>query len=244
VPALPLVRDLLGWTKPKSGKSSKPNMADGNSTTSVAIAAELLNVLRITRKVEHVGQTAGKKLEVAVERHLAEVLPPEIAHAPLTVSRRPPITEFSQYAHLAMLEELIQADSTRTLKASIGTDYVIKPDVTVGLERAWGESLYLHAAIPCKWTLRSDRAQNIRHEAVVLIRHRRGRLPHITPVPTRIASLARGTAEVDTVYHVALDELRAACAKAGTKKQVEALDELVTHDRLRDLSALGSTLAL
>jgi hypothetical protein len=83
----------------------------------------------------------------------------------------------------------------------------------------------------------------------VLIRHRRGRLPHITPVtaeplPTRIASLARGTAEVDTVYHVALDELRTACAKVGTKKQIEALDELVTHDRLRDLSTLGSTLAL
>jgi hypothetical protein len=249
VPALPFVHDLLGWTNPKPGKASKPNMADGSSPTSVAIAAELLNALRITHKIEHVGQTAGKELEVAIEKHLAEALPTEIAHAPLAVSRRPPITEFSQYEHLALLEELIQADSTRTLKASIGTDYVIKPDVTVGLERGWDESLYLHAAVPCKWTLRSDRAQNIRHEAVVLIRHRRGRLPHITPVtaeplPTRIASLARGTAEVDTVYHVALDELRTACAKVGTKKQIEALDELVTHDRLRDLSTLGSTLAL
>jgi hypothetical protein len=249
VPALPFVHDLLSWTKPKSGKASKPNMADGSSPTSVAIASELLNALRITRKVEHVGQTAGKKLEVAVEKHLAEVLPPEIAHSPLTVSRRPPITEFSQYEHLALLEELIQADSTRTLRASIGTDYVIEPDVTVGLERGWGESLYLHAAIPCKWTLRSDRAQNIRHEAVVLIRHRRGRLPHITPVtaeplPTRIASLARGTAEVDTVYHVALDELRVACSKAGTKKQIEALDELTTHNRLRDLSELAPTLSI
>ena len=37
---------------------------------------------------------------------------------------------------------------------------------------------------------------------------------HITPVtaepmPTRLASLARGTAEVDALYHVALDELSA-----------------------------------
>jgi hypothetical protein len=107
----------------------------------------------------------------------------------------------------------------------------------------------MHAAVPCKWTLRSDRAQNIRHEAVVLIRHRRGRLPHITPVtaeplPTRLASLARGTAEVDAVYHVALDELVAACEVAGTAEQIDALGELIGHNRLRDLSTLTSTLSI
>jgi len=224
-------------------------MADGGSKTSVAIATKVLETLGITHEIPHVGQTAGARLEEAVEKHLADVLPRTIGGAPLTVSRRAPIIEFSQYEHLAQLERLIKADKSMTLRASIGTDYVIKPDVTVGLELGWDESLYLHAAIPCKWTLRSDRAQNVRHEAVILIRHRRGRLPHIAtvtaePLPTRLASLARGTAEVDAVYHVALDELRAACTAVGSSEQIEVLDELTTHDRLRDLSMLGATLSI
>jgi NgoMIV restriction enzyme len=243
VPALPFVPDLLGWTE-----KGKPTMADGSSRTSVAIASGLLEALEVTRRVKHVGQTAGKALEEAVEQHLAKELPAALTHAPTVISRKTPVTKFAQYQHLASLQALIKKDKTRTLRASIGTDYVIKPDVTVGLEQEVGLP-FLHAAVPCKWTLRSDRAQNIRHEAVILIRHRRGRLPHITPVtaeplPTRIASLARGTAEVDAVYHVALDELRTACAAVGGSRQIEALDELVDHDRLRDLSSLVPTLAI
>ena len=64
------------------------------------------------------------------------------------------------------------------------------------------------------------------------------------PLPTRLASLARGTAEVDAVYHVALDELRTACGRVGNDEQVEVLEELTTHGRLRDLSTLGSTLSI
>lgn len=248
MPALPFVANLLGRTKPTSRGPSKPNMADGSSTTSVAIAAEMLNALGIVHEIPHVGQTAGKRLEEEVERHLSEALPTAVGGAPATVSRRAPITQFSQYEHLAQLERLIKADRTMTLRASIGTDYVIKPDVTVGLDLGRGEPPYLHAAIPCKWTLRSDRAQNVRHEAVILIRHRRGRLPHIAPVtaeplPTRLASLARGTAEVDALYHVALDELRTACEAVGSREQLEVLDELTTHNRLRDLSELVPTLS-
>lgn len=247
--ALPFVSDLLGWTELSARSPSKPNMADGDSPTSMAIAREMLGALGITHEIPHVGQTAGRRLEEEVEKHLAEALPATLGVAPLEVSRRAPITEYSQYRHLAKLKQLIKEDETMTLRASIGTDYVIRPDVTVGLELRESESPYLHAAIPCKWTLRSDRAQNVRHEAVILIRHRRGRLPHITPVtaepmPTRLASLARGTAEVDAVYHVALDELRAACEEAGTDEQVEVLDELVAHDRLRDLSTLVPTLSI
>jgi hypothetical protein len=224
-------------------------MADGGSKTSVAIAGEVLNALEITHRLPHVGQTAGTLLEEAVERHLSEALPRTIGKAPVRVSRGAPITRYSQYEHLAQLKRLIKADKTMTLRASIGTDYTIEPDVTVGLELAWDESPFLHAAIPCKWTLRSDRAQNVRHEAVILIRHRRGRLPHIAPVtaeplPTRLASLARGTAEVDAVYHVALDELRVACEAVGSREQLEVLDELSGHDRLRDLSTLVPTLSI
>jgi hypothetical protein len=72
----------------------------------------------------------------------------------------------------------------------------------------------LHASISCKWTIRSDRSQNTRTEALNLIRNRKGRLPHIVavtaePLPTRLAALALGTGDLDCVYHFALHELQA-----------------------------------
>jgi len=45
----------------------------------------------------------------------------------------------------------------------------------------------LHASISCKWTLRSDRAQNARTEALNLVRNRKGKLPHIVVVTGRTA---------------------------------------------------------
>ena len=229
--ALSFVADLLGWN------GAVPNMADRGSQTSCEIAGLLLEALGIDGQVAHVGQTAGKRLEEAVQAHLGQALPGELGGFTVQVWRGRPITLFAQYSHLADLEKLIDADETQILKASIGTDYVIRPDVTVGLEVQSEGPPLLHAAVPCKWTLRSDRAQNVRHEAVILIRHRRGRLPHITPVtaepqPTRIASLARGTAEVDAVYHVALEELRGACDQVGNQQQIEVVEELVEHGRL------------
>ena len=240
--ALPFVSELLGW------RGAVPNTADVKSATSRAIAGAILEALGITTQTTDPGQTAGARLEAAVEDHLADTLPPALGGYPLTVARRPLVTDFDQYRHLADLKRLIEEDETRTLRASVGTDYVIRPDVTVGLGGGAGPRL-LHAAVPCKWTLRSDRAQNVRHEAVVLIRHRRGRLPHITPVtaeplPTRLASLARGTAEVDAVYHVALHELRLACEEVNSPRQLEVLTELVEHRRLRDLGDLAPTLSV
>lgn len=240
MPALAFVPSLLGW------KGQVPNIADTSSATSRAIAREVLHSLGVTQQVSHSGQTAGKILEDAVHDHLAATLPPTMNGRSVLTSRKTVISDFDQYVHLASLRELIDADSSGTLRAAIGTDYQVKPDVTIGLDDGSGRP-FLHAAVPCKWTLRSDRAQNVRHEAVILIRHRRGRLPHITPVtaepmPTRLASLARGTAEVDAVYHVALDELLAGVRASGVKEQIEVLDELVGHRRLRDLSDLCAVL--
>ena len=55
---------------------------------------------------------------------------------------------------------------------------------------------------------------NIRHECLQMIRHRRGRQPHLVtvtaePLPSRLASIARGTGEVDAVYHIAYDAMAA-----------------------------------
>ena len=242
MPALPFVTGLMGW------RGANANFADTDSTTSCNIAAHMLGTLGITAPVALKGQQLGRRLEEEVRDHLASALPGTINGRKVTVSRRTVVSDFEQYGHLATLQALIDADPTRTLRAAIGSDYLIRPDVIVGLSPGLGPD-FLHAAVPCKWTLRSDRAQNVRHEAVILIRHRRGRLPHITPVtaepmPTRIARLARGTAEVDALYHVALDELDAAVRAVGTPRQVDALDELIGHRRLRDLAELVSVLTV
>jgi hypothetical protein len=55
-----------------------------------------------------------------------------------------------------------------------------------------------------KWTIRSDRSQNSRAEALNLIRNRKGHLPHIVvvtgePLPSRLASITLGTGDIDWV---------------------------------------------
>lgn len=114
------------------------------------------------------------------------------------------------------------------------------------------DTLLLHASVSCKWTLRSDRAQNARSEALNLIRNRKGRVPHIVaitaePLPSRLASLALGTSDLDCVYHIALKELSASVdefAKDGRSDQHKDLATLVNGKRLRDISDLPLDLAI
>jgi hypothetical protein len=106
----------------------------------------------------------------------------------------------------------------------------------------------LHASISCKWTMRSDRAQNTRTEALNLMRNRKGQLPHIVavvfePLPTRIASIALGTGDIDCTYHGALYELIEAVAEGGLTDQAEMLNTLIEGKRLRDISDLPLDLA-
>ncbi|MFJ4980503.1 NgoMIV family type II restriction endonuclease [Streptomyces coeruleorubidus] len=95
--------------------------------------------------------------------------------------------------------------------------------------------------------MRSDRVQNIRHEFLHMIRHRHGRLPHLVtvtaePMPSRIAAIARGTGEVDAVYHIALDALQTAVREAGSSQQKDDLSECIRQGRLRPYEELASTL--
>lgn len=107
----------------------------------------------------------------------------------------------------------------------------------------------LHASISCKWTIRSDRSQNARTEALNLMRNRTGKVPHICtitaePMPTRIQSIASGTGDIDAVYHFALHELKqtieslAAVGNAGMEDQLDILNALINGKRLRDISDL------
>jgi hypothetical protein len=232
---------LLGWA------GQKPNIADVGMKSSMTIATHIYGALGITQQTPLTGQQAGRELEVEVERFLRGELPKLDPSRKWDVQRRRIVSDFDQYAHLARLQSIIDQDTTGTLSTEIGTDYVIKPDVTVAFPSPRGP--FLHAAIPCKWTMRSDRVQNVRHEGVILTRHRRGRQPHIVavtpePMATRIASLARGTGEVDAVYHLLFDELIAATSAVGTKEQQSALSELVTQQRLLAFRDLAQTIVL
>ena len=97
--------------------------------------------------------------------------------------------------------------------------------------------------------MRSDRAQNSRTEALGLIRNRKGHLPHIVvvtgePMPSRIASLALGTGDIDCVYHFALNELVEAVKEANAEDASEMLNILISGKRLKDISDLPLDLAV
>lgn len=237
---------LFGWRYSEK-KGRVPNIADSDSVSSVAIASELFAQLGVTRRSTEKGQTLGRRLEAAVQAVLADGVPRADPARRWDVGSKL-ITEFWQYQHLARLDELISRDTTNTLSVEIGRDYLVRPDVTVGMRHSELDSDWmLHAAISCKFTIRSDRVQNIRHEGVILTRHRRGRQPHIVtvtcePLPSRLAAIARGTGEVDGVYHVALEQLQQAVAAVDNLEQREILDEIVDQRRLFDLQSLVPTL--
>ena len=181
-------------------------------------------------------------------------------------------SSFAQYEHLDYLSQLTKEDYR--LAASMGNDYMVAPDVVVYRETETDEVIneqqvivdefvsnyadirktysnlpILHASISAKWTMRSDRAQNSRTEALGLIRNRKGHLPHIVvvtgePMPARIASLALGTGDIDCVYHFALNELIESVNDTNAEDSIEMLNILITGKRLKDISDLPLDLAV
>ena len=180
---------------------------------------------------------------------------------------------YEPYRHLNQLADLTR--NNPALAAALGNSYDIAPDVVVlrfpvsdseinknaPLVGAGSEARLtplrednqrhqiVHAVISCKWTLRSDRAQNARSEALGIIRNRKGRTPHIVvvtgePSPSRIASLALGTGDIDTVYHFALDELIRAVESSENSEATMMLHTLIDGNRLRDISDLPFDLAV
>lgn len=183
------------------------------------------------------------------------------------------IARYEQYAHLIALDKAARKDPE--LAAALGNDYTISPDVVVlrGLEpddrintptetivdldvgrmaslRAVNGGLpLLHASISCKWTIRSDRVQNARSEALNLIRNRKGRLPHVMvvtgePLPSRLSAIALGTGDIDCVYHFALPELVAAVEELAYGDTLESLKIMIQGKRLKDISDLPLDLAV
>jgi hypothetical protein len=182
------------------------------------------------------------------------------------------IARYEQYAHLVALDRAAKNDAE--LAAALGSDYTITPDIVVvrdteddnsinasgllvddtvttlaSLRKKNGGLPLLHASISCKWTIRSDRAQNARSEALNLVRNRKGRLPHVVvvtaePTPSRLASIALGTGDIDCVYHFALHELQATVKALGMDDAMDLLAVMVNGSRLKDISDLPLDLAV
>ena len=160
---------------------------------------------------------------------------------------------------MAYVSERVREDPK--LIASLGHGYSIRPDVVIArmpepdeainreavivgegeaeltsIRRANHEKPLLHASISCKLTLRSDRAQNARTEALTFIRDRNGRTPHIVlvtaePVPSRLATIALALKELKETF----EEF----AAEGRETDALAMMNVLTEGRrLRDISDL------
>lgn len=225
------------------------------------------------------GQTLGKQFETLTMEFLRETFPNLQNLRPgnwtilqLGNNNKLKTSDFAQYEHLAYLNTLTTQNAQ--LAAALGNDYLVAPDVVVyrnlyedseinamqhivddkickmaDIRKSNGGKPILHASVSAKCTMRSDRAQNSRTEALNLIRNRKGHLPHIVvvtaePMPNRLASLALGTGDIDCVYHFALYELIRAVKEVGSEDALETLETLVQGKRLKDISDLPLDLSV
>ena len=225
------------------------------------------------------GQTLGRQFELLTMEFLQETFPRLQNLRPgqwsilqLGNNNKLKTSDFEQYEHLAYLNALTTENAQ--LAAALGNDYMVAPDVVIyrslyeddeinagqcivnddickmaAIRKSNGGKPLLHASVSAKYTMRSDRAQNSRTEALNLIRNRKGHLPHIVvvtaePMPNRLASLALGTGDIDCVYHFALYELIEAVNELGSEDAREILETLVQGKRLKDISDLPLDLAV
>ncbi len=262
-------RDILGT---RVGSTVFSN-ADSGSLASREIAVGLAARLPYPQcEHPPSGQAAGSLLGVATRQYLADSLV-ALAHLrPVTwdialTQGADRIAAFEQYSHLAELRAMGRLNPR--IRWLLNVDYLVAPDITISRNPWTVEELdpfhalgfpteivryspavaherqlpLLHASVSCKWTIRSDRAQNSRTEALNLLRNRKGRSPHIVvvtfePLPSRLAAIAAGTGDIDCTYHGALHELRAAIGELGIAEQGEVLEALIEGHRIRDIADL------
>jgi hypothetical protein len=263
---------------PKKGLPAEfPSNADGDSATSIRIALAIFNQIQSKAKLAGrlAGQISGNKFEQITRSFIQETFTSLQNIRPGKWDVNPEkraIFRFEQYHHLAELAQV--AEKNPEIAVLLGSDYVIAPDIIVvrepepdevinakqflvddtvalrsGIRQRNNTLPLLHASISCKWTLRSDRAQNARSEALNLIRNRKGRAPHIAvvtgePLPSRLASLALGTGDIDCIYHFALPELIAGVDKLGLEDSANLVKIMVDGKRLKDISDLPLDLAV
>jgi hypothetical protein len=252
--------------------------ADSSNSASKEIALSLAKKLGASSGSRLAGQTSGDLFESvcaefvkAAFAGLGHLRPGKWTVAQVSGPEME-IAEFEQYSHLREIERLAQEHPQ--LKTILGGDYFIKPDIVVfrspeedseinrngplvddkyarlaPLRKLNNTFSILHASISCKWTIRSDRTQNSRSEALNLIRNRKGHTPHIMvvtgePLPGRLASICLGTGDIDCVYHFALPELSETLSELKYPDAQDTLRTLIEGRRLRDISDLPLDLAV
>lgn len=250
-----------------------PSIADRSNKLSVRISRGITEMLRTEVGEKAQGQTSGNEFEKINKEflqsafaHLQPFRPGRWTVEQLGNHSKAGIAAFEQYAHLEALSAI--AGSNKVLATAIGRDYMVCPDVIVYrdplsdeelnateplvddtyarltmLRKTNGGKKILHASVSMKWTIRSDRSQNSRTEALNLIRNRKGPLPHIVvitaePMPSRIASIALGTGDIDCVYHSFLNELRQSVIDNNADDARELLEMMIEGKRLKDISDL------
>lgn len=260
------------------------NVSDGGNRTSVALGDGFLRALEARVWPERIApQTGGYEFEKVVEAFVLRALKvlDIFGGREFSTRRRKDITDYHQYRPIA--PETLTELEFDALRHAFGGDYVVTPDILVErralsreelnargfvVDGVFGElaalraakGLILHASISCKQTIRSDRSQNSRLEALNLLRMRTGRAPHIVvvtsePLPSRIGSIAIGTGDLDCTYHVALPELLETMAthlkacegqpgQKARKKQESDLKMMVKNGRLKDIADLPLDLLL
>lgn len=272
-------RDIISSGILSIDSNGVPSNADKSSKLSKEIAIYIAQKMmaEIHQKIE--GQTAGAKFESVNMSFLQNTflhmqnLRPGLWHIDKLGNRSAIKTSsFVQYEHLEYLSQLTRSDYK--LASSLGNDYIVAPDIVIYRDPETDEQIntpihlvddtvstlssirlkdnklpILHASISAKWTMRSDRAQNSRTEALGLIRNRKGHLPHIVvitgePLPSRLASLALGTGDIDCLYHFALYELIEAVINSGAEDSMELIRILVEGKRLKDISDLPLDLSV
>ncbi len=244
------------------------SVADVDNASSIAIAWEWASRLPGPFAPQKPINEAGKLFQFAVRDFLQRgfALGTDLRPGNWHWKTEHGIANFEQYAHMTEIREALERDPQ--LRTIFSEQWLVVPDIVVYRSPIRAEEVgrregvpiatlspllddaqlsrnhpLLHASISCKITMRSDRAQNTRTEALNLIRNRKGRAPAIVavtaePLPTRLASLALGTGDVDFVYHAALPELREALAAVGNEDQLDMLNTIVQGRRLRDVSDL------
>lgn len=256
-----------------------PSNADKDNKLSVRIAASIAKQLESQTGERLSAQTSGTAFELISAQFIEDtflslqhIRPGNWEVKRIGNRNRMAIADYEQYAHLVALDHAAKSDPA--LAVALGNDYTITPDIIIvqhllsdaeingdkkivdddvsryaAIREINGGNPLLHASISCKWTIRSDRSQNSRSEALNLIRNRKGHLPHIVvvtaePLPSRLSSIALGTGDIDCVYHFALSELKNAVVVANAEDSQDMLDIMVEGKRLKDISDLPLDLAL
>lgn len=253
--------------------------ADSSSTLSKLLANSIALQLESETGKKLAGQSSGNQFEEIVTEfvsstfsQLQHLRPGDFKVTKVNSRAALGIAQFEQYRHLVALKHA--AENNPELAVAFGRDYTVAPDVVIyrelvsdddinapaflvdetiakkaDLRQSNGGMPLLHASISAKWTIRSDRAQNSRSEALNLMRSRKGHLPHVVvvtgePLPSRLSSIALGTGDIDCVYHFALYELMRAAEESGNEEAVSLLNIMVEGKRLKDISDLPLDLAV